>query len=184
MDHGQGALIIGASCFIARQRASLAPERGMPQSYIATELAASEKIVSKLIRAGADINSADADGQTPLMTAAQQGWTGVVRELLAAKAMVNARDIEGRLAIDYADPQDNVIVSLLQRAGSTPATGHSGRTVCDAERALDRLGYKTPIIDCIAGQQLRAALVKFQNDKELQPTGELDEATRQALKIR
>jgi Ankyrin repeats (many copies)/Putative peptidoglycan binding domain/Ankyrin repeat len=184
VDHGQSALIIGASCFIARQRASLAPERGMPQSYVATELAASEKIVSELIRAGADINSADADGQTPLMTAAQQGWTGVVRELLAAKAMVNARDIEGRLAIDYADPQDKAIVSLLQQAGSTPATGHSGRTVCDAERALDLLGYKTPIIDCIAGQQLRAALVKFQSEKKLQTTGELDEATRQSLKIR
>jgi|SRR5579862_3026745 len=156
----------------------------MSQSYIATELAASEKIVSKLIRAGADIKIADADGQTPLMTAAQQGWTGVVRELLAATAMVNARDNEGRLAIDYADPQDKVIVSLLQQAGSTPSTGHSGRTVCDAERALDRLGYQTPITDCIAGQQLRAALIKFQNDRKLEPTGELDEATRQALKVR
>jgi ankyrin repeat protein len=150
------------------------------------ELAAPEKIVGKLIRAGADVNGADADGQTPLMMAAMQGWEGVVRELLAARAMVNARDHEGRLAVDYADPQsqDYVIITLLQRAGSSPATGRSGRTVCDAERALDRLGYNTPIIDCIAGQQLRAVLVTFQNENKLQLTGELDAQTRKALEIR
>ena len=183
VDHGQSALIIGASCFIARQRISLAPERGMPQSYVVSELAASERIVGKLISAGVDVNSADADGQTPLMAAAQQGWDGVVRQLLAAKAMVNARDNEGRLAIDYADRQDRAVVSLLQRSGSLPNTGHSGRTVCDAERALDRLGYNTPIMDCIAGRQLRAVLIKFQNDKKLQPTGRLDASTRKELKI-
>jgi len=186
VDHGQGALIIAASCFIARRRAALAPERGMPPRYVQMELAAPEKIVGKLIRAGADVNGADADGQTPLMMAAMQGWEGVVRELLAARAMVNARDHEGRLAVDYADPQsqDYVIITLLQRAGSSPATGRSGRTVCDAERALDRLGYNTPIIDCIAGQQLRAVLVKFQNENKLQLTGELDAQTRKALEIR
>lgn len=184
VDHGQSALTIAASCFIARRRAVLAPERGMPQTYIQTELAAPQKIVGKLIRAGADVNAADADGQTPLMMAAMQGWDGVVRELLAAKAIVNAHDREGRLAIDYANPQDQVIISLLQRAGSSRATGRSGRTVCDAERALDRLGYNTPIIDCIAGQQLGAVLIKFQNDHKLQPTGELDAPTRKALEIR
>jgi hypothetical protein len=183
-DHGQSALSIAASCFIARRRAALAPERGIPVSYVQTELTAPRKIVSTLIRAGADVNGIDADGQTPLMMAAMQGWEDVVRELLAAKAMVNAHDHEGRLAIDYADPQDHTIISLLQRSGSSKATGRSGRAVCDAERALDRLGYDTPIIDCIAGQQLGAVLIKFQNDRKLQPTGELDAATRRALAIR
>jgi ankyrin repeat protein len=156
----------------------------MPQAYIQTELAAPQKIVGRLIRAGADVNSADTDGQTPLMMAAMQGWEGVVRELLAARAVVNAHDREGRLAIDYADPQDHMLISLLQRAGSSRPTGRSGRAVCDAERALDRLGYDTPIIDCIAGQQLGAVLRKFQNDRKLQPTGELDGPTRKALQIR
>jgi len=48
------------------------------------------------------------------------------------------------------------MLGLLKDAGSEPPTGRSGRTVCDAEKALDRLGYDTPIIDCIAGQQLAA----------------------------
>ena len=119
MDHGQTALTIAANCFIARRRAELAPERGMPQSYIQAELAAPQSIVARLIRAGADVNDADADGQTPLMMAAMQGWEGVIRELLAAKALIHARDREGRLAIDYADPQDLVVIKLLQQAGSS-----------------------------------------------------------------
>ena len=84
MSHGQSALNIAASCFIARRRAELAPERGMPETYAQTELAAPEKIVRKLIRAGANVNGADADGETSLMMAVMQSWVGVVRELLAA----------------------------------------------------------------------------------------------------
>ena len=183
-DHGQSALTVAASCFIARRRAALMPERGTPQTYIQMELTAPEKIVGRLIRAGADVNGVDTDGQAPLMMAAMQGWEDVVRELLGAKAIVNTRDREGRLAIDYADPQDQVIIGFLQRAGSSRASGRSGRTVCDAERALDRLGYDTPIIDCIAGQQFGTVLVKFQNDHKLRATGQLDVPTRKALEIR
>jgi len=184
LDHGQNALIIAASCFIARRRATLAPERGMPSTYIDMELTASEHIVGKLIRAGAAVNEADADGRTPLMMASMQGWPGTVKELLRAKADVKTHDRDGRLAIDYADPRDQAILGLLRRAGSPPPTGRSGRTVCDAERALDRLGYNTPIIDCIAGEQLSAVLIKFQNEARLRPTGQLDAATRNALHIR
>jgi len=184
LDHGQSALTIGSSCLIARRRAGLAPVRGMPESYVRMELGASEKIVSRLIPAGADVNGADADGQTPLMMAATQGSDGTVRRLIAAKASVNARDREGRLAIDYADPEVGMVAGLLREAGSAKATGRSGRTVCDAERALDRLGYNTPIIDCIGGQQLRVVVVRFQNDRKLEATGELDAPTRRALGIR
>jgi hypothetical protein len=182
LDHGQTALTIAASCFIARRRASIAPERGMPRAYVESELAAPGKLVHALISAGADVNHADADGRTPLMMAAMHGWAGVVKELLSAKGLASARDREGLSAIDYAE--DSAIIALLRSAGSPAPTGRSGRTVCDAERALDRLGYDTPIIDCIAGQQLRGVLVKFQNDRHLPSTGELDAPTRKALEIR
>jgi peptidoglycan hydrolase-like protein with peptidoglycan-binding domain len=118
------------------------------------------------------------------MMAAMQGWAGAAKALLANKAAINARDHKGRLAIDYADPGDHEITNLLQKAGSKPSTGHSGRTVCDAERVLDRLGYDTPIIDCSAGPQLRSVITRFQKENSLSPTGELDAATRTALKIR
>jgi ankyrin repeat protein len=89
------------------------------------------------------VAATDADGRTPLMMAAMQGWTGAIRELLAGKPAVNARDNAGRTAMDYADPGDREMIDLLRRAGSTSPAGRSGRTVCDAERALDKLWYET-----------------------------------------
>ncbi|MGD1091225.1 MAG: ankyrin repeat domain-containing protein [Bryobacteraceae bacterium] len=183
MDQGQTALTIAAGCFINRRRSELAPERGMPEAYIESERAAPQMIVHDLLDRGAAVDATDADGRTPLMMAAMQGWSGVIRELLARKASVNAVDHLGRTAIDYADPEDRETIGLLQMAGSHPPTGRSGRTVCDAQRALDKLGYEMPIIDCIAGPQFRAALTKFQKDRALQPTGELESATRLELKV-
>jgi hypothetical protein len=118
------------------------------------------------------------------MMAALHGWLDAARELLAAHAAVNARDHHGRLAIDYADPGDRGMLELLERSGSAPPSGRSGRTVCDAEKALDKLGYDTPIIDCIGGPQLGAVIRKFQADHSLPTSGELDSATREALGIR
>jgi ankyrin repeat protein len=181
--HGQSPLIIAAGCFIARRRAELAPNRGMPPACVASERAAPLAMVRDLIAHRADVNASDTEGRTPLMLAVMQGWAGVVTELLSKHAAVNARDREGRIAIDYADPEDHEIVRLLQQARSEPTTGRSGRTVCDAERALDRRGYDTPIIDCIAGQQLRSVILKFQKDNSLQPSGEIDSPTRRALNI-
>jgi len=179
MDHGQTALVVASGCFIARRRAELAPERGMSASYIESERAAPLAMVRALTGHGAEVNAADADGKTPLMMAAMQGWTGVVAELLSRKAAVNARDQEGRRAIDYADPKATEVIGLLQKGGSQPPGGRSGRTACDAERAL---GF--PIIDCIAGSQVSAMILKFQKDRSLPPTGELDAPTRNALGIR
>ena len=153
----------------------------MPASYAAYERAAPMQMVRDLIAHGADVNVADANGRTPLMMAAMQGWADVVRELLAAHAAVNARDREGRVALDYADEETS---ALLKQAGAPPPSGHSGRTVCDVERALDKLGYDSPIIDCVAGGQLRAVVLKFQKDRSLPLTGELDAATLQALHVR
>lgn len=184
MDHGHRALTLAAGCFIARRRASLAPSRGMPPAYVASELSAARDMIRSLLRKGVDPNAPDGDGRTPLMLAAMQGWEDAAQELLAAKANARAKDNNGLSAIDYAEPENVSLIGLLQKAGSPPATGRSGRTVCDAEKALDRLGYNTPIIDCIAGDQLAAVIRKFQNDKGLEQTGALDPPTRKALAIR
>lgn len=183
-DTGQTPLLIASGCFIARRRAQLAPERHMPADYAAYELSAPAKMVNDLLAHGADPTATDFYGRTPLMMAAMHGWPDVIRDLLRAHAPVNARDREGRLAIDYADPADKESISLLKTDGSRPPTGHSGRIVCDAERALGRAGFDLPIIDCIAGQQLSETVKNFQQTRALKATGELDAPTLRALGVR
>lgn len=184
LNRGQTAILIASGCFIAHRRADLAPERHMPPGYVAYELAEAGRMVHDLIRHGANVNDRDVDGRTPLMMAAMQEWSDAVVELLAAKAAVNARDREGRLAIDYADPADDRTISVLRKFGSMPATGNSGRSVCDAEQALHRLGYGLEITDCIGDHDLRAAILKFQQEHGLASSGELDSTTRAKLGIR
>ena len=55
-----------------------------------------------LLNAGADVNHANANGQTPLMLAAQNQDDDLVSPLLRAGADPMARDLEGRTARDYA----------------------------------------------------------------------------------
>ena len=74
MDHGQTPLTIGASCFIARRRVTVAAERGMSENYIRKELEAPLEIVGNLIRHGASVNETDADGRPPLMMAVMHNW--------------------------------------------------------------------------------------------------------------
>jgi hypothetical protein len=97
-----------------------------------------------------------------------------------ARAAVNSRDAKGQIAIEYADAADVEIIEILKKAGSLNRTGHSGRTVCDAERALSKLGYDLPVEECIAGRQLRTIVTKFRQEHALTTTGELDSSTLKA----
>ena len=182
-NSGQTALLLAAGCFIARRRAQLASERNLPADYVRYELAAPANIVSDLLAHHADIRITDVEGRTALMLATMHGWPEVVMQLLRAHAAVNARDRAGRVAMDYADPQAKKIITLLKKAGSVPATGRSGRTVCDAERRLQVLGFHEPIEDCIAGPQFGITLKEFQSKHGLKSTGTLDDSTLQVLGV-
>ena len=176
---GQTPLLLAAGCFISRRRAQLAPERNMPAGYAEYELAAAEKVVKNLLAHGADARTTDTDGRTPLMLAVMQRWPGSVRELIAAKSDINAKDLAGRIAIDYADPDDKDTIAELRKAGSGSPTGHSGRVACDVERAVG-----SEIIDCIAGQQLARTIKKYQESHGLRASGDLDPATLKSLGVR
>ena len=183
MTTGRTPLLVAAGCFISRRRAQLAPERGMRPGYIEYELAAAEKMVHALLAHGAEVTVTDIEGRTPLMMAVMHRWPGAVRDLIAAHADVNAKDREGRLAIDYADPSDRGTIAALKKAGSEKPTGRSGRVACDAEVALNKLGSDF-IEDCVSGGDLARAVKKFQEGHSLSPSGQLDPATLEALGVR
>lgn len=139
----------------------------MAAGYVAYELAAAGKMVHELITHGANVNDMDIYGRMPLMMPAMQGWSDAAAELLNAHAAVDARDREGRLAIDYADTADDKTIGVLKKFGSKPPTGNSGRSVCDAERALHKQGYGLEITDCIGDRDFQAAVLRFQQEHGL-----------------
>jgi hypothetical protein len=182
VDHGHTPLTLAAACFIAHRRVQVATQRGLSTSDIESERAAPLALVGLLLRAGARINARDAAGRSPLMLAAMHDWPEVVEALLTAHADVRTQDRDGRRLLDYA--RHPAIIQSLQRAAAPPATGRSGRTVCDAQIALSALGYDVGPVDCIAGKSLAAVITKFQREHALPPTETLDPATLTALGVR
>ncbi|OQS00994.1 Poly(ADPribose) polymerase catalytic domain containing protein [Achlya hypogyna] len=61
-----------------------------------------ERVVARLIDAGATVDAVTADKRSPLMLAAEQGHVHVVTELLKAGANANAADKAGRTPLMYA----------------------------------------------------------------------------------
>jgi len=66
-------------------------------------------------------------------------------------------------------------------AGEAAILGVPERTLMQAQVVLDRLGFSAGVIDGKQGQSFTNALKGFQESRDLAVTGELDDATRQAL---
>ncbi len=83
-----------------------------------------ESAVQQLLRCHADPNIGhDSDGITPLMTAADGGFLGIVRLLMAANADLNMKDKGGSMALNYAKKalRQDVIEELVNAgAKSSP----------------------------------------------------------------
>jgi ankyrin repeat protein len=89
-------------------------------------------VVQALISAGADANTCDPKGTTPLMIACSAGWYATVSVLLKVKGIdVNAIDYNGLTALDWAQKsqqawQDHKMntkghtaaIKLLKKAGA------------------------------------------------------------------
>jgi ankyrin repeat protein len=74
-----------------------------------------------LLNQGANINSRNGFGKTPLHLAAQQGYTNIVKELLKRGARVNPRDRWGITPLHLAVMQERTnIVKDLLKAGAKP----------------------------------------------------------------
>lgn len=88
----------------------------------------SDSIVPALIQDGAQINSRDSNGDTPLMYAAVSDKVsgGVIRTLVKSGASVNTKDTEWQTAYIYATANNalpEVIQALIQAGAETNAVG-------------------------------------------------------------
>ncbi len=182
-EKGETALIIASGCFIVRTKADLVEERGFRPEMRARQLSAPRMMVEALLSRRADVNAATKDGRTALMTAAMHGWSDVVKILIETNARINTRDGVGRIAIDYASPFDGQVRAMLVGAGALNPTGRSGRVVCDAQAALNALGLREGHPDCWWGSSTAGVVKKFQEQRGLPASGELDQATIRALNI-
>jgi len=94
------------------------------------------EVVRLLLAAGAEVNAADLNGQTPFMKAALRGWAEVFETLLAAGADVDAADEEGATALIRAlsvDEEDRdavtrIVQSLLAAGADVQQADDEGQT--------------------------------------------------------
>jgi ankyrin repeat protein len=86
--------------------------------------------VSRLLRAGADVNVKGDLDKTPLHQASANGNLPVVNELLEHGADVNAKDVDGDTPLHYAcwNGHSAVIIELLCQGADMEAKGYDGQT--------------------------------------------------------
>jgi ankyrin repeat protein len=110
-----------AGCEICRvQAVQFQSEPSLGEGQALTEAAGSgfTSVVDLLIRNGADVNMAFADGRTPLCCAVESGHSDVVALLIALGANVNA-EANGRTALKVARKRGNQgIIDLLLEHGA------------------------------------------------------------------
>ena len=79
-----------------------------------------KEILGILIEAGADLPGLDADGRTPLHTAAKSNNLFAADLLLASGAEINPEDIKGRTPLDFAASDE--MIMFLNKLGAKEGT--------------------------------------------------------------
>ena len=135
--------------------------------------------VTKLIKAGADVNAAGKNGITPLMLAAYASEAGIAKLLIDAGANVNAKNDDGdtALTMDGANWKDDpAVTDLLIKAGAdVNLQNNEGKTALynavykgrvSVVRTLLDHGAKTDIKDKDGVAPLFAGGLGFSSDTE------------------
>jgi len=74
-----------------------------------------------LLAKGADADTRDENGWTPLHGGAYKGHLEMVAALLAKKAEVNAKDVDGDTPLDWAKNKPEIAALLRKHGGKTGA---------------------------------------------------------------
>lgn len=88
--------------------------------------------IKDAIKAGADVNSKDENGRTPLMAACEtKSSHEIIQLLISFHAAVNETDNEGKTAIMYAakyDPYPRVVAEMVKLGADVNAKSKDGTT--------------------------------------------------------
>jgi ankyrin repeat protein len=116
---------------IAGATASLAEDRN--QSLFAAAASGQLERLDSLLAQGADVNSRNSAGRTPLMAAAFSGNVRVIRKLLAFGADPNAADQRGVTALAEASAQgyEEAVRALIAGGADVFAKEKSGLTLIE-----------------------------------------------------
>ena len=91
--------------------------------------------VKALINKGANVNTADNDGWTPLIFAAKHGHLPTIQALLSASDIdIHAKNPDGKTALHVAAvrDKDHVVKVLIDHGAEVNARTHDGRTLLGA----------------------------------------------------
>ena len=110
-------------------------------------------LVSVLVEAGADPDSADAEGWTPLRAAAWGGHAPAVQVLLRSGAQVDACDSEGRTALRAAAwaGHEQVVNCLLAAGAKVDGHDRQGRTPLIAAAYMGHADIVAALLEAGAG---------------------------------
>ena len=123
----------GSSSATATQAASLAPD-ALHRAVQAGDIDGTEAALAS----GADTNTRDGGGWTPLMHAANKGYLLLVEPLLAAGADVNIRAPDGATALLMATAlgHSDIVVQLMKAGADVALRGPQGKTPVDVARLV------------------------------------------------
>ena len=120
---------------------------------------------------GANVNVRDKNGWTPLMHAANQGYTSVIPHLLKAGADLDVQATDGATAIFIAalHGHSEIVEALVNAGADITVEGPKGKTALDVARAQ---GYSQilalPTVVALLEMQEREAKARKQREKALQ----------------
>lgn len=144
-----------SACASQSQTVTLSPEAlAEADALLITAAGNGEKRrVQLLLSAGADVNTSDRNGYTPVMRAAENGHLSVVKVLLAAGANVNVSQGGESLLMKIVANGDLLTAERLVAAGAdVNYRASDGQTALDIARATNNRDLEMLLVQ--AGAQL------------------------------